>query len=112
MRDSCHLWSSLSPVSLLDELNVLFSDTALKVNRKGRQQERWLLITGPTHYTQVNLFLPTHTEGALYFLEPTSAKLHHRIPLANISHISASLLPDNFFVVHVPTEYDHLLLSR
>lgn len=31
--------------------------------------------------------------------------------MSNISHISTSLLSDNFFVIHVPTEYDYLLVS-
>ena len=28
------------------ERNVLFSDSVIKVNRRGRTQERWLMITG------------------------------------------------------------------
>lgn len=54
-------------------------------------------------------FLPL--DGSLYLLDPNSVKIQHRIPLANISHISASQLPDNFFIVHVPSEQDRLFVS-
>ena len=38
-------------------------------------------------------------------------KVKRRIQLANISRLSTSLLSDNFFVVHVPLEYDYLFVS-
>lgn len=34
------------PRLTLGESTVLFSDVVFKVNRKGRLQERWLMITG------------------------------------------------------------------
>lgn len=39
------------------------------------------------------------------------AKVRRRIALSNISHISCSLLSDNFFLIHVPSEYDYLFVS-
>ena len=51
------------------------------------------------------------TDGALYNIDPASMKVRRRISLSNISHVSISLLSDNFFVVHVPLEYDYLLVS-
>ena len=32
--------------------------------------------------------------------------------MSNISHISTSRLRDNFFVIHVPTEYDYVYVSE
>ena len=37
--------------------------------------------------------------------------MRRRIAVGNISHISVSLLSDNFFVVHVPQEYDYVYAS-
>uniref|UniRef100_A0A1X7TPY3 TH1 domain-containing protein n=1 Tax=Amphimedon queenslandica TaxID=400682 RepID=A0A1X7TPY3_AMPQE len=31
--------------------------------------------------------------------------------LADVSHISASLLPDNFFIIHAPADQDRLFIS-
>ncbi len=53
----------------------------------------------------------TFTDGAMYNIDPGSMKIRRRIMLANIGHLSTSLLQDNFFVVHVPSEYDYLFVS-
>lgn len=66
---------------------------------------RYILIACYTH--TIVYFI----DGSLYLLDPNSVKIQHRIPLANISHISASQLPDNFFIVHVPSEQDRLFVS-
>ena len=50
-------------------------------------------------------------DGSLYLLEIQSVKVHHRVPLTDISHISASLLPDNFFIIHAPADQDRLFIS-
>jgi len=34
------------PLSTPGENNVLFSDMVTKINRRGRMQERWLMVTG------------------------------------------------------------------
>lgn len=57
------------------------------------------------------IHMHTHIDGALYNIDPASVKVRRRIALANISHISTSLLRDNFLVVHVPSEYDYLYVS-
>uniref|UniRef100_A0A1X7TJH8 TH1 domain-containing protein n=1 Tax=Amphimedon queenslandica TaxID=400682 RepID=A0A1X7TJH8_AMPQE len=49
--------------------------------------------------------------GSLYLLEVNSIKVQHRVSLADVSHISASLLPDNFFIIHVPADQDRLFIS-
>ena len=50
-------------------------------------------------------------DGAVYNIDPASVKVRRRIPLSNISHISTSLMSDNFFIIHVPLEYDYLFVS-
>lgn len=50
-------------------------------------------------------------DGSIYNIEPNSSKVRRRIPLSNISHISTSLLSDNFFLIHVPSEYDYVYVS-
>lgn len=59
----------------------------------------------------VSLLSSHWSDGALYNIDPTTVKVKRRIQLANISRLSASLLSDNFFVVHVPLEYDYLFVS-
>ena len=51
-------------------------------------------------------------DNALYNLEPGSLKCKRRIAFNSMSHLSLSTLPDNFFVVHVPAEYDYVLISQ
>ena len=60
------------------------------------------------HQCSPTVFPP---DGALYNVEPHSTKVHRRIPLSNISHISTSMLSDNFFIVHVPLEYDYVFVG-
>ena len=57
------------------------------------------------------MFFFYSSDGAIYNIDPTTVKVKRRIQLANISRLSASLLSDNFFVVHVPLEYDYLFVS-
>ncbi len=54
--------------------------------------------------------MATHTDGAIYNIDPTSIKVRRRITLANVGHLSTSLLQDNFFIIHVPSEYDYLFI--
>ena len=51
-------------------------------------------------------------EGALYNIHSESLKVKRRIAMSNISHVSTSRLRDNFFVIHVPTEYDYVYVSE
>eukprot|EP00800_Vazella_pourtalesii_P001249 TRINITY_DN1106_c3_g1_i3.p1 TRINITY_DN1106_c3_g1~~TRINITY_DN1106_c3_g1_i3.p1 ORF type:complete len:335 (-),score=79.07 TRINITY_DN1106_c3_g1_i3:177-1121(-) len=74
---------------------VYYSDTIIKVNRKGKAQERVLVVT----------------ENGLFNLEPKTHECKRQIPYYDISKISCSLLDDNFFVIHVPNEYDYLMVS-
>jgi len=79
-----------------DEKTVSFSDVVIKINKRNKMQERILLIT----------------ESGLYNIDPGSYKVKRRIPLKDVGSISLSKLPDNFFAIHVPSEYDYLLVSN
>jgi hypothetical protein len=86
----------LSLLARHGESTVHFSANIAKVNRQNKIQERLIIIT----------------DGALYNLHMKSLKLKRRIAIGNISHISTSTLRDNFFIIHVPTEYDYVYLSE
>ncbi len=73
---------------------VLFADHVIKVNRRHKMQKRVLIIT----------------DQAMYNLDP-HLKCKRRIPLQIIGSISLSCLTDNFFAIHIPTEYDYLMIS-
>ena len=51
------------------------------------------------------------TENGICNLEPRTFDCKRQIPFFDISKISSSLLHDNFFIVHVPSEYDYLMVS-
>jgi len=51
------------------------------------------------------------TETAIYNIDPGSYKCKRRIPLKELGSVSISKLPDNFFTLHVPSEYDYLMVS-
>jgi len=77
------------------DTQVVFADVVLKINKRNKMQQRVLLAT----------------ENAIYNIEPNSYKLKRRIPYELLGSISMSNLPDNFFLFHVPTEYDYLMVS-
>ncbi len=52
-----------------------------------------------------------YIDGSFYTIDPASYKVRRRTCLSNISHISTSLLSDNFILVHVPSEYDCVYVS-
>lgn len=78
-----------------NDTEVLFSDIILKVNRKNKVQERVFILTSQ----------------AIYNIEPGSNKLKRRIPLTSLGSVSMSKLNDNWFALHVPSEYDYLMIS-
>ncbi|KAI3658968.1 hypothetical protein MP638_000312 [Amoeboaphelidium occidentale] len=80
----------------IGDTNIVFSDIIIKINKRNKMQERILLIT----------------DLALYNIEPSSYKVKRRISLKELGTISLSKLPDNFFCLHVPSEYDYLLVSN
>jgi hypothetical protein len=50
-------------------------------------------------------------DQAIYNIEPKSNKVKRRIPLSQLGFIHLSKYGDNFFCLHVPSEYDYLLVS-
>lgn len=78
------------------DTSVSFSDVIIKINKRNKMQERILLIT----------------ESAIYNIDPGSYKVKRRIDLLELGEIRMSKLPDNFFCIHVPKEYDYLLVSN
>eukprot|EP01137_Pigoraptor_chileana_P009300 Opistho-2@57329 len=98
LGDHLGLASNVNVVKLLaknDDKKIVFSDVITKINKRNKMQERVFLMT----------------DTAMYNLEPNSYKCKRRIPLKEIGSVSLSKLPDNFFALHVPTEYDYLLVS-
>jgi hypothetical protein len=78
------------------DTSVSFSDVIIKINKRNKMQERILLVT----------------ESAIYNIDPGSYKVKRRIDLLELGEIRLSKLPDNFFCLHVPKEYDYLLVSN
>jgi len=82
------------------EREIFFSGVVTKLNRRNKMQERVLVVT----------------EGALYNVDKSAAageyKIKHRIPLSGLGSISLSPFEDNFIIIHVPNEYDYLLLTE
>eukprot|EP00004_Rigifila_ramosa_P025794 TRINITY_DN780_c0_g1_i1.p2 TRINITY_DN780_c0_g1~~TRINITY_DN780_c0_g1_i1.p2 ORF type:complete len:202 (-),score=68.03 TRINITY_DN780_c0_g1_i1:58-663(-) len=77
------------------DTNIIFSDVIIKVNKRNKMQERILLLT----------------ETSIYNVDPSNFKCKRRILLGELGSISLSQLPDNFFALHIPSEYDYLLVS-
>lgn len=97
------------------EYKVLFSDMVVKVNHRYKPQDRFLVISGKSCFKwplHLSLCFPHHPEGSLYNLDPLTLKCKRRISITDVTHVSLSQLADNFFVVHVPMEYDYLYVSR
>eukprot|EP00301_Raphidiophrys_heterophryoidea_P000800 c10399_g2_i1.p1 GENE.c10399_g2_i1~~c10399_g2_i1.p1 ORF type:complete len:248 (-),score=66.26 c10399_g2_i1:30-707(-) len=82
-------------ISKNGDKKVNFADYAIKVNRRNKMQKRVLLIT----------------DQAIYNMDPVNYKVKRRIPIAELGSLSLSSLPDNFFCMHVPSEYDYLMVS-
>jgi len=78
---------------------VVFSEVVNKVNKRLKIQERILVMTDKAVYNFVKLKKPK--KGQNY-------ELKRRIEMRGINGISVSKLADNFFVIHVPAEYDYV----
>jgi serum/glucocorticoid-regulated kinase 2 len=74
---------------------VQFSDFIVKINPKGKPQERVLLLTN----------------RAVYNLLPTDyGKCKRRVDLMDVASVTVAMKSDEF-VMHVPSEYDYRLMS-
>eukprot|EP01101_Sappina_pedata_P012200 TRINITY_DN8339_c0_g1_i1.p1 TRINITY_DN8339_c0_g1~~TRINITY_DN8339_c0_g1_i1.p1 ORF type:complete len:199 (+),score=52.94 TRINITY_DN8339_c0_g1_i1:73-597(+) len=108
-RSSAHKTFKGDYLKLSDNISILkimakqgdktikFSDYVCKVNHRLKMQERILMIT----------------DTSIYNLEQTSNmyKVKRRIAIGDLGLISMSTLPDNFFAIHIPIEYDYLMVS-
>eukprot|EP00161_Ancyromonas_sigmoides_P008222 TRINITY_DN205_c1_g8_i1.p1 TRINITY_DN205_c1_g8~~TRINITY_DN205_c1_g8_i1.p1 ORF type:complete len:263 (-),score=111.22 TRINITY_DN205_c1_g8_i1:212-964(-) len=74
---------------------IIFSDYVIKVNRRNKMQKRVLMIS----------------DSAIYNLDPANFQCKRRIPFSILGSISMSKLSDNFFALHIPSEYDYLMVS-
>jgi len=75
---------------------VQFSDYILKINSRGKEQERVLLVT----------------DKAMYNLSATDySKCKRRIPYDLLDSVTMSEISDEF-VLHIPDEYDYRLMSQ
>lgn len=93
--------------SLLDKKErVIFADDVNKYDRRFKGQKRTLLLTATDLYL---IALEKAKDG------PNKGKIVHvlkrRLPLTSISAISLSTLCDDFFIIHVPSEYDNVFES-
>ncbi len=77
---------------------ILFYDAVKKVNRRGKQEDRLLVITDTAVYLIAKAI---EKKQVLY-------KLMRRTTINLVTSITMSNLADNFFVLHVPSEYDGL----
>lgn len=71
---------------------IVFSENAQKVNEKFKHQTRLLLVT--------NL--------AVFNVDPDNYSIKRRIDLRALDRICTSCLNDDYFMVHVPSEYDYM----
>jgi len=79
-----------------NEKKIMFADQVSKVNHKLNFQTRTLVIT----------------DIALYNIGGIISSIQRRILIKNITAISLSSMQDNFFILHVPTEYDYIIESK
>merc|ERR1719209_1862983 len=74
-----------------DSETVLYSNQVIKINRKGKEQTRMLLITNK----------------AVYNCKPKRVtKVQRKIPITELASVTISTVSGEF-VLHVPREYDY-----
>jgi len=98
LGDALSLANSVPMMKVLvryGEREVCFSAVVTKLNKRNKMQERILVVT----------------ESALYNIDKNLG-VKRRIPLSTIGGVSLSIFEDNFIIVHVPMEYDYLLITE
>jgi myosin-1 len=86
-------------ISKYGDTKIVFSDLVKKVNKRYKFQDRILLLTDKSIY---NLKKFNKPKKNCFF------ECKRQISLKSIESISVSKLSDNFFVIHVPSEYDYV----
>jgi len=79
-----------------DDEIVLYSNQMIKINRRGKEQTRTLLVTNKAVYS----CMPKNV-----------AKVRRKIPLLEIASITLSTVSGEF-VLHIPREYDYRFKSN
>jgi len=80
---------------------VLFADEIKKVNRRGKPEKRFLIVTVDAFYV---ISMAIKKKQPFY-------NVTRRTALADISGISLSTLQDNLICLHIPKEYDNIFES-
>jgi myosin-1 len=80
---------------------LLFFDKVEKVNRRGKAEPRFLVITD----TAVYLIAEAIEKKQVFY------KLMRRFEAHKLGSVSLSTLQDGFFTLHIPSEYDLLLCN-
>jgi len=99
MKDNKEILGIIQPTG---DTKVIFSELVKKVNLRNKIQERVLLMTDKAIYNLERF--PKPKKGLNFSFK-------RRIDLNSISHISLSKYADNFFIIHIPTEYDYVYES-
>eukprot|EP01083_Nonionella_stella_P046851 125467_1 len=76
--------------------NVVFSQKVCKINRKGKKQDRYLMIT----------------QSAIYNIKPKKyTQSKRRVAMGDIGMLTLSAISPEF-AIHVPNEYDYHFASK
>ena len=78
------------------DLQIIFADTVIKVNKRTKMQERILLIT-ENYICNVD--------------KNTNYKIKRKIHIRDVGSLVVSTHADNFFLIKVPSEYDYFFVS-
>jgi len=79
--------------------NSVFSDQIVKLNRRNKPERRDFIMTDQAFYVVMRAI---KNQQSYY-------KVSRRTALADIGSVSLSTLCDNYIVLHIPKEYDHLM---
>jgi len=93
--------------ALLDKKErVLYADDVNKYDRRYKPQKRTLLLTAKDLYL---IALEKAKDG------PNKGKIVYvmkrKLPITSVSAVTLSTLADDFFILHVPSEYDNVFES-
>eukprot|EP01118_Nematostelium_gracile_P018761 TRINITY_DN8465_c0_g1_i2.p1 TRINITY_DN8465_c0_g1~~TRINITY_DN8465_c0_g1_i2.p1 ORF type:complete len:613 (-),score=169.45 TRINITY_DN8465_c0_g1_i2:179-1828(-) len=81
------------------EDEILFADNVMKVNRRGKPEKRFFVVTQDAFYI---VTVQVKKKETFYVVT-------RRTALADVTSISLSTLQDNLICLHVPKEYDNLI---
>eukprot|EP00466_Bigelowiella_natans_P006491 jgi/Bigna1/74283/fgenesh1_pg.28_\ len=88
--------------------SVIFTDYLIKVNKRGKEQKRILMLTNLAIYSSITIGFTAAPPTLRYNLTP-SFEMKRRIPIQLIPHITVRSSNSTDFIVHVISEYDYAL---